>query len=213
MTTAVDDRPKPSRRRRRALIAAVLLFLGSVVSAPVWAPGLLQRFALSFRVNDPVKSDAICILLGRFHVRPLRAAELYLRGYAPTILIVDYPDDIFYGSMESQLARILTRRAGVPDDRIVRVRGLVTSTEEEARFYRDYAEKNGLKSLIVVTSAFHTRRSRWIFEKVFAGSGIRLSYAAAYDPNIDERNWYTTDEGMVEYFSEALKTVYYYLRY
>ncbi|MBI1325403.1 hypothetical protein GC170_19740 [bacterium] len=201
------------RRRRRILAILLLASLAGLASAPIWAPPLLQRYALLFRVNDPEPSDAVCILLGGFHVRPMRAAELYLRGYAPKILIVDYPDDIFYGSMESQLALIVARRCGVPDRDLVRVTSPVTSTAEEARLYREYAEKNGLKSLLIVTTAFHTRRARWIFDRVFAGSGIRLSYAAAFDPHVNERNWYTSDEGLVTYFSETVKTLYYYLRY
>jgi len=211
-----DTGRKAAGRPRRCwrVVAFVLLAsLASLMSAPYWAPPILQRYALSFRVNDPEPADAVCILLGGFHVRPMRAAELYLRGYAPRILIVDYPDDIFYGSMESQLALIVARRCGVPDKDLIRVPAPVTSTAEEARIYRDYAEKHGLKSMIVVTTAFHTRRARWIFDRVFAGSGIRLSYAAAYDPHVNERNWYTSDEGLVTYFSETLKTLYYYLRY
>jgi uncharacterized SAM-binding protein YcdF (DUF218 family) len=168
---------------------------------------------MSFRVNNPEKSDAICILLGDFRVRPLRAAELYQRGFAPVVLIVDYPEDMLYGSLESQLAQIMVERAGVPRENLIKIRGIVTSTEEEARFYREYAEKNGMKSLLVVTSSFHTRRSRWIFQKVFAGSGISLSFAAARQPFIDETNWYQSDEGLVTYFSETLKTIYYYIRY
>lgn len=195
-------------------MAAILLAsLAGLAISPYWAPPLLQRYALSFRVNEPQPSDAICILLGGFQVRPMRAAELYLRGYAPKVLIVDFPDDIFYGSMESQMARILARRAGVPDDALIRIQARITSTQEEALLYREYAVKNGLKSLIVVTTSFHTSRARWIFERVFAGSGIRLSYAAAYEPHVNERNWYKSDEGLVVYFSETLKTLYYYLRY
>ena len=205
---------KPLRRRWfRVIFTAFLIVLLFGISAPLWAPPLLQRYAMSFRVNDPQKSDAICILLGDFRVRPLRAAELYLRGYAPQVLIADFPEDMFYGSLESQLAQIITERAGVPSENLIRIRGVVTSTEQEARFYRKYAQEHQLKSLLVVTSSFHTRRSRWIFEKVFAGSDIRLSFAAARQPYIDETNWHLSDEGLVTYFSETLKTLYYYMRY
>lgn len=215
MPQNTDAKPQRKRSRRwlRIVGIAALIFILAGVSSPVWAPPLLQRYAMSFRVNDPQKSDAICILLGDFRVRPLRAAELYLRDYAPLVLIVDFPEDMFYGSLESQLAQIITERAGVPADRLIRVRGVVTSTEEEARFYRKYAEEHGLKSLLVVTSSFHTRRSQWIFRKVFAGSDIKLSFAASRQPHIDESNWYRSDEGLVMYFSETLKTIYYYLRY
>ena len=83
---------KPLRRRWfRVIFTAFLIVLLFGISAPLWAPPLLQRYAMSFRVNDPQKSDAICILLGDFRVRPLRAAELYLRGYAPQVLIADFP--------------------------------------------------------------------------------------------------------------------------
>ncbi|MFM7128105.1 MAG: YdcF family protein [bacterium] len=164
-------------------------------------------------MNNPEKSDAICILLGDFRVRPLRAAELYHRGFADQILIVDYPEDMLYGSLESQLAQVMTMRAGVPLEKLILIRGKVTSTREEARFYREYAEEHQLKSLLIVTSSFHTRRSRWIFQKVFAESDIKLSFAAARQPFIDETNWYLTDEGLVTYFSETLKTLYYFLRY
>ena len=215
MTTEPETIPKSgSFRRLRRLItvfAAILIIAG--ISACLWGPSLLQRYALCFRVNNPEKSDAICILLGDFRVRPIRASELFLRGFAPTILIVDFPDDMVFGNLESQLAQVIMLKSGIPADRLVRLRGRVTSTAEEARFYRDYAEKNDLKSLLVVTSSFHTRRSRWIFERIFAGSGIKLSYAAARQPHIDETNWYKTDEGLVTYFSETLKTIYYYLRY
>lgn len=202
--------------RRRWLRPFFLLVLVAgliLLTASRWAPPLLTRYALDFRVNNPEKSDAICILLGDFRVRPLRAAELYHRGFADQILIVDFPEDMLYGSLESQLAQVMTMRAGVPHEKLVLIRGKVTSTEEEARFYLKYAQEHQLKSLLIVTSSFHTRRSRWIFQKVFAGSNIRLSYAAARQPFIDESNWFKTDEGLVTYFSETLKTIYYYFRY
>jgi uncharacterized SAM-binding protein YcdF (DUF218 family) len=204
----------PRRRRRwlRVLLVFMLIGITAAVTAKHWAVPLLQRYALSFRINQPEKSDAICILLGDFRVRPFRAAELYFRGYAPQVLIADFPEDMFYGSLESQLAQVMTLKIGLPADKLVRIRGRVTSTQEEARFYREYAETHGLKSLLVVTSSFHTRRSRWIFDKVFAGSGIKLSFAAARQPYIDESNWFYSDEGLVTYFSETLKTIYYYLR-
>lgn len=205
---------KTTRKKWLRLFLYFLLVLAvSLVSSPFWAPPFLTRFAMSFRVNNPEKSDAICILLGDFRVRPLRAAELYHRGFADRILIVDYPEDMLFGSLESQLAQVMTMRAGVPLDKLVLIRGKVTSTREEARFYREYAEEHQLKSLLIVTSSFHTRRSRWIFQKVFAGSNIKLSFAAARQPFIDETNWYQTDEGLVTYFSETLKTIYYFLMY
>lgn len=35
-----------------------------------------------------------------------------------------------------------------------------------------YCRENGLKQIIVITSPYHTRRSQFIFNDFFAGSGI-----------------------------------------
>ncbi len=48
----------------------------------------------------------------------------------------------------------------------------VTCTSDEAVLFRRYAEMDGLRSILVVTSAYHSQRAVWTLRKVFQGSNI-----------------------------------------
>ena len=104
-------------------------------------------------------------------------------------------------------------RRGVPAEAIEILGGVGTSTFAEARLVRDYCRVHGLKSILVVTTAFHTARSRWVFQKVLRETGVKIHLAAADHPFFTEANWYTKDEGLVAYFNESIKTIYYRLVY
>ncbi len=64
----------------------------------------------------------------------------------------------------------------------------------------------------MVTSAFHTARTRWTFRRVLRGTGVEVRVAAS-EGGLDETNWYRSEVGIKLYLLEALKTVYYRLRY
>ncbi len=54
---------------------------------------------------------------------------------------------------------------------------------------------------------------RWTFRKVLSGLGVDVRVVASQDPRFTEADWYTKDDGIKEYLSEALKTFYYRLVY
>jgi hypothetical protein len=64
-----------------------------------------------------------------------------------------------------------------------------------------------------VTTAFHTARARWVFQKVFRGTEVKIHAAAADHPSFTEANWYEYDDGWVTYAVEAVKTIYYRIVY
>lgn len=187
-----------------ALIVAVVL---SLAHRP-----LLVGFARLFRVDNPAPSDAIVLLTGRWWNRPPRAAELYRQRLAPIILINATKPYPYPELCESALNRRVLLRAGVPEDRIVILPKIVTSTRDEAIQVRDYARAHGVRRIIVVTTAFHTSRARWIFERVLRGTNVEVRAAAAEDPRYNEANWYT-NRGLVEYLQEAMKRLFYQLAY
>lgn len=205
-------RPRWRRMRRRALwLGGVSLVLAGLVLAH---RPLLTAFAWQFRVDDPVPGDAIVVLLGGPSHRPSLAAELYSLHIAPAILMGSSKDDSALGFSETSLSREAMIRQGVPADAIHLLPGIVTSTREEACAVRDYIRAHpGVRRITIVTTAFHTARARWIFRRVLRGLDVQIHMAAARQPEFDERDWFTKDEGMVVYFSEAIKTVYYRLVY
>lgn len=205
--------PNPAIRRWRRRLIRLGLAIGVIVVLGLTHPTLLTGFANLFRVDNPVPSDAILVLLGGPEHRPNRAAELYRAGIAPVVLLGTSsvnPTDI-WKETEVTVERLVS--LGVPRSAIHVFPGLVTSTREEAEKLAEYAKLHRVKRVTVVTTSFHTARALWIFRKLLRGTGIEIRMAAAAHPGYSETTWYRSDEGMVSYFSEAIKTVYYRLRY
>jgi hypothetical protein len=138
-------------------------------------------------VDKPEKSDAILVLAGETEQRPVRALELLNQGYAPRI-VLDVPADAkVYGSTYLQIAQQWA--AAQPQASaivICPIHGLSTKTESS-----DAAEclrKIGLKSVLLVTSDFHTRRALSIFRK--EDPEWTFSVAGAYDPTQFGAQWW-----------------------
>ena len=210
LVPAMEDPAWGRWRRRFRRIAAVLGVL--IVMAMFHVP-LLAGFAGLFRVNDPAPSDAIVVLLGGPGDRPARAAELYRQGLAPLILIGTSTENPKARLNETQLAISDMVELGVPRSAIHMMPGLVTSTQHEAQKVAAFAVSHSFERVTVVTTSFHTARSRWIVRKALKGTNIDVRMAASRHTQFNERTWFHSDEGMVTYFSEAIKTIYYRLVY
>ncbi|MDB5351833.1 MAG: hypothetical protein JWN86_3080 [Planctomycetota bacterium] len=203
----------PSRRRWRRRLVRFGTVLGVLAVLVAFHRPLLAGFAGLFRVNDPAPSDAIVMLLGGPSERPPRAAELYRKGLAPLVLLGTSTEDPNARVNETNLAIADMVQLGVPRSAIHVMPGKVTSTQHEAMKVAEFSAAHPLRRVTVITTSFHTARARWIFRKVLRGKGIDIRMAAARHPQFDERSWFRSDEGLVTYFAEAIKTLYYRLVY
>ncbi len=205
--------PHPGRRRWRRrgialMVLAVLAGIGWVARRPI-----LVGYASWFRIDRPHESDALVLLLGGPNHRPSRVAELYKQGLAPVVLLGRSLDRPGHGLSETLITLELLERRGVPRSAVVVLPEVVTSTRDEARAVARYAREHGMRSVTLVTTSFHTRRARWIFRRTIADSEFAIHVAAAREPIYDEEDWYTTDEGLIAYLNETIKTLFYYLAY
>ena len=91
--------------------------------------------------------------------------------------------------------------------------GGVTSTFDEASAVRQYVAAHQTYRIILVTSAFHTRRARWIFEKVLAGLPVRLEMVAVPYAGFDQTNWWKNETGLITLNNEYIKWFYYLFKY
>jgi uncharacterized SAM-binding protein YcdF (DUF218 family) len=78
---------------------------------------------------------------------------------------------------------------GVPKDKIVRVPHDADSTREEAKALVQVAKQKKWRSVIVVTSNFHTRRARYIFSHVFPKE-MKIRVSGASDGDFDPERWW-----------------------
>jgi uncharacterized SAM-binding protein YcdF (DUF218 family) len=169
------------------------------------------------------QADAIVVLSGSraYLERTQKAAELYRQGRAPLILLTD---DHTRGGWSSVLqrnpyfverAREELQKAGVPAEKIRVVPGIASSTRDEAVMLRDYASAQGLHSVLVVTSAYHSRRALWIFRRSCATTGaiVGLEPASNGASTPSTAFWWLQFEGWRVVGGEYLKLIYYWFKY
>ena len=172
---------------------------------------------------DLPNAEAIVILSGSstYVERTQKAAELYRQGRAPLIVLTD---DHTRGGWSNTLERnpFFVERAhdelikqGVPRDKIRVAPGIAASTRDEALIIRDYALAQRLKSILVVTSAYHSRRALRILRLTFAGVetslGIAPAPTGAQTPS--PVSWWLHVEGWRSVAGEYVKLIYYWLKY
>jgi uncharacterized SAM-binding protein YcdF (DUF218 family) len=207
---------KTQKRLRRILKWLLLLILVWAVVAWIGARALI--------VSAPIDSaDAIVVLSGSstYVERTHKAAELYRQQRAPLVLLTD---DHTQGGWSSALQRnpYFVERAtdelikqGVPVEKIRIVPGMPSSTHDEALVIKDYASAQRLRSLLVVTSAYHSRRALRSFRQAFADTGtvIGLDPVPPGSQTPSPAFWWLKFEGWRIVGSEFVKVIYYRLKY
>ena len=173
--------------------------------------------------KDLPAADAIVILAGSstYRERARFAAQLFKRRSGSTVILTndglksgwsaaEERNPLFVERMAEEL-----RRLGVPATQIKIIPAPVTSTREEAVIVREYAEKNALKSILVVATPYQSRRALFIFERVFQGSSVGIGLDAPPPGEQSPRPalWWTRILGWKLVPGEYLKLIYYKLRY
>jgi hypothetical protein len=131
-------------------------------------------------VDEPEKSDAILVLAGETYNRPMLALDLLERGYAPRI-VMDVPAaERIYQWTAPELAQRWAQ--GLPQANsisICPIHGL--STRDESHEAENcMARAGGVHKVLIVTSDFHTRRARSVFQHEIPG--LEFNMAAAHNP-------------------------------
>ncbi len=204
-------------RAVKVLRVAALCFAAWVALA--W----LVAEALIVRGGETKQADAIVVLAGSsaYAERTRWAVKLYGENLAPKIILTNdntrggwsneqRRNPFFFERAEEEL-----RRAGVPADRIEVIPQVVSSTYEEAVVIREYATAHNLRSVLVVTSGYHSRRALWTMRRVFRESGIKVDVNAAprSEQTPSPAKWWLSTRGWLIVAGEYPKFVYYWLRY
>lgn len=181
------------------LFFLLVLFLLFLVRRP------LLRFAGNFWVveDSAQTSDAIVILSDdNFSAdRAARAAQLFKEGFAPRIVASGrYLRP--YASMAELMQHDLTDR-GVPQSAVVRFPMHAEDTLEEAEALSQFLSSHGWKRILLVTSNYHTRRARYIYERMLP-PGFELRVISAPDSDFDPDNWWRSRQGEKIFLHEFL---------
>jgi uncharacterized SAM-binding protein YcdF (DUF218 family) len=135
------------------------------------------------------RSDAIFVLSDdNFYAdRATRASQVYRQGLAPVVVASGRRLRPYAGVAELIEHDLIER--GVPKDKILRVPHDADNTREEAIALAQLAKQKKWRSIIVVTSNYHTRRARYIFSHVFPKE-VQIRISGARDGDFDPERWW-----------------------
>jgi uncharacterized SAM-binding protein YcdF (DUF218 family) len=196
---------------QKCLTFSILLFAIIYGMIRVLVP-LLEGFLV---VDIPLAhADAIVVMAGEMPIRLPAAASLYKEGKAPKILLTN---DGIFSSWSEEKQRNLYQvewaeenlfKFQIPENAIVNLSYTSSGSIHDALNTRKYVLDKRLKSIIIVTSDYHTRRSLWTFERVFQGYHVKVGVFPARSA---EKSSYLSRFMTLSY--EMLKLVYYKCRY
>lgn len=202
---------------------------------PRWVRALLILAAISFlawqqRFNllraagdllvreDPVHhADAVFVLGGSAMDRGSEAARLYAMGVSGRFVFTGAPvspdlQALGIDSTEAACTRHIAVQQGLPAA-LAQALNKGTSTEEEAEALLPVALAMGADTVMVVSTPFHLRRVRFVFQDRFRQAGITVLLHGAPSTLFDERYWWRKEEGLLMCANEYIKLVYYHLKY
>jgi hypothetical protein len=156
-------------------------------------------------LDAPRRSDVILVLAGETDRRPERALQLLAQGYGRGI-VLDVPADAkIYEFTQLQLARKyiedLPQAASVS---VCPIDGL--STKDESKDAEKCMAREGGKSVLIVTSDFHTRRALSVFRREIPGH--EYSVAAARDETQFGVRWWTHRQWAKTFANEWLRLIW-----
>ena len=163
-----------------------------------------------------VPAEAIVVLTGSSTGdRVSGGASLFHKGFGKFLVFTGY--EIYPGLNINVLMKNYAIQLGVPEKNIlIEPKILVDiNTWGEGQTILKLLKENGIKSFILVTSKFHTRRAHATYKKLISDSRTNIEFQVygSMSPHIPINSWWKTRRGVKAIFMEYLKTLFYMLEH
>ena len=192
-------------RRPGIFVLAILLLLVvvGVVAFRNMGHWLVREDALG-------KADVIVVLSGGLPFRAQAAAGVFKSGYAPAVWVsrpLGPREELaalgiqFVG--EEEYDREILMRQGVPDSAIRIFPDTIVNTQDEVEEISREMRRDGMHTVIIVTSPQHTRRVSALWRKL-VGDDPHVIVRAAWDDPFDADHWWRTTADVLAVVRESL---------
>ncbi|WP_039838036.1 YdcF family protein [Paenibacillus sonchi] len=181
---------RTGKRRKRILFLYLPVLL--ILTLCFFGAGRFLLFNQS-----PQQADVIIVLSGGGTNRIEKGIELFKNDFAPYILLSNAKEPA--GTHGDMLQTTLA--LGIPQEDIL-TENEAQSTYQNAKFTLSIMENKGFSSAIIVSSDFHMRRVKFLFDHVYKNSGVELTYVGSisgYDANHWWRGKYNREVTITEY--------------
>lgn len=159
--------------RRRGVVALMLsaVALGLLVASQAGRILVIAR---------PVQNPSAIVSLASHEWERLPATAAVAKAHPNAFVLLTLPNPATVHNCHDCGNRVQRlRRLGVPTTRLYTLPLTMRGTYGEAAAALHFARRHRLRSLLVITSAYHTRRAHATFAAVFAGSGVRIGVVPA----------------------------------
>jgi uncharacterized SAM-binding protein YcdF (DUF218 family) len=199
--------------RLRLVCLAALLIAGAWFGRSMWLPAVGRFLNNADAVGQ---TDIVMVLGGGLDTRPYVAAALLKAGKAKRVLIpsvrfTEHDREQEHMPQHDAMRRVLVSR-GVNEDQIELLPGVCASTEDEAAALAKYLETHPEATVAVVTSDFHTRRTRLLIGRKLGSHADRVRFVAAPTDYFSADDWWQTERGWSTYTTEYAKLIMTWLR-
>ena len=202
-------------RHRWVAVLVVVAVVGGLAAAHQWWLPYLARW---LDVSSPLRhADYAMVMGGGVENRPVLAAVLYRKGWVDRILVSEIKPVASKTRPllppEHELTKALLMRLGVPEDRIVLLRGNHAATFHEIVSLRDVLAQSPSARVLIVTDSLHTRRTAWSVRHLLGPMADRVSFVGVPSERYDLRRWWQSGDGFFMVTSEYLKLFSYWIIY
>ena len=148
--------------------------------------------------DDSLLADVIVVIGGDHKPQRMQQVRnLFQEGIAPTI-IISAGTVVWEGDETVPEAEVMRRQAnalGLPEHALL-IENQSKSTRENVQFTKQLLEAEKVTSIVLVTSAYHSRRARRIFREIL-GSDFNISIQPAQPVNNPFHWMFYPDEAAV----------------
>lgn len=188
----------------------IILLIATVVLMSVIGANLGKFLVQSDKLE---KADAIAVFSGDNGPRTERAVELLKEGYADYLILSG--GKVYDDVTMAELMKNHAIKLGVDEDKIL-IDDEASTTNENADFTAEIIEEHNFKSVIVVTSDYHTRRSKLAMEKALEnilidGEKVFVSVTPSKEEKFTTK-WWTSGNSVLMVISEYLKLAGYWVK-
>ncbi|NQT16439.1 MAG: YdcF family protein [Planctomycetes bacterium] len=167
--------------------------------------------------ETPQPSDCVMVMPGDENTRPFVAAAIVKAGLAERVLI---PELMISPEVEEDIAppvhetiRRVLRHRGVAEEDILILDGESDSTFGDTRALAAFLDASPQARVTVVTSDYHTRRTRWTINRLLGERARQVTFVSAPTEEFRFDAWWQVEEGFMAVVGEYLKLTYYVFRF
>lgn len=169
---------------------------------------------------EGIRNASIVLLMGSVADRTLGAAKLYkenvgkniimVRSYIAADEILDRKGISIIGHTSN--SKLVLSKLNVDNKDIIILPDNAKSTKDEAlAIYKYVRDINHIESIVIVTSKYHSLRSKLIFKKVFNDLDVNIFAAPTPFDSFNPKEWYKNREDAKNVVKEYTKLTYYLL--